>query len=66
MDGYSTIRFTPSNRGEPFRQTLSISFEKNAYGTWAGYEHIASIELEPDEERELRDMLNARNPPRTT
>ena len=57
-----TLRVTPSNQGEPYRQTLRITFERGAHGNWEDYDHIASIELDADEETALRDMLNARNP----
>lgn len=60
--GDETLRITGSNRGEPYRETLHLTFER---GTGPGqdlsaYEHLATAELEPDEERALRAMLNAR------
>ena len=56
----TTLRITDSNRGEPYRKTLALTFERGAHGSYANYEHLASIELEPDEEAELRKLLNER------
>lgn len=56
----TTLRITNSNRGEPYRETLALTFERGAHGSFTNYEHLASIELEPDEERKLRDLLNER------
>lgn len=63
--GECTLRVTPSNQGDPYRKTLTLSFERNASGDFSRYEHLGSVELDGDEERQLRDMLNTRNSPRT-
>lgn len=63
--GEYKLRVTPSNQGEPYRRTLILSFERGGAGTGYVYENLGSVELDGDEERQLRDFLNARNPPRT-
>lgn len=58
--GDTTLRVAHSNQGDPYRNTLVLTFERGAHGSYERYEHLASIELEGDEERDLRDLLNDR------
>ncbi len=55
-----TLRVSHSNQGDPYRETLVLTFEMNAHGNYDRYEHIASVELSGEEEQQLRDLLNER------
>jgi len=57
----TTLTVAHSNQGDPYRQTLSLFFERGAHDSFAEYQHLASIELTADEEEKLRDLLNARH-----
>lgn len=56
-----TLTVAHSNQGDPYRETLRITFEKGASGNYKNYEHLASLELEGDEEAKLRELLNERH-----
>lgn len=58
--GDHTLRITDSNQGEPYRRTLSLSYESGAHGDYSRYEHYGSIELEGHEEAELLSFLMER------
>lgn len=56
----TTLTITDSSQGDPYRRTLHLRFERGARDSYATYEHLASVELDEDEERRLRELLNAR------
>lgn len=55
----TVLRVTGSNRAPPYRETLLLTFEDEVRGYGLG-RHLATTELDPDEEEALRAMLNAR------